>query len=92
MIATLYQASGTSKAGLFMLAPRSEAIPTASRQWGVWIPKSCYLVHSREPDKVWQWPACTVEVKDWWARKANLAARIREAQEHSATASHHETP
>lgn len=87
MIATLYQAGGTSKAGFFMLAPRSEAIPKASPKWGVWIPKSCYLVHSREESKVWQWPACTVEVKDWWALRHGLAARIQEAQEHSTPTS-----
>lgn len=73
MILKLYQIGGTPKAGCFSHKPK-DSIPPPK---GFWIPKVAYIVHSREPDRVWQWPACTVEVFDWWARKnkARLASQ-----------------
>lgn len=84
MILTLYQASGTDKAGFFMLVPRGGPVTTACRSHGVWIPKSCYQVHERQEPGVYRWPSCTVEVADWWARRHGLAARQKASQEHIA--------
>lgn len=79
---TLYRAHGTASATFFMFCQRQTPEMKAERKKGVWIPKSCYSVVSRQPDAAWTWPEHELEVKGWFALKERLHVRKAHVQEH----------